>query len=151
MSIYKKHNTSKLKNKKENYVAKKLEAVKKTKEAINILSNLRTNVYQRIYYLITSPVETWRQVDFLSSEGKIESFISRLEKEIKTAKGKSFNFEKYRTAILCILGKSADKFNEAIIKNMYIAKLQNIIFLIKENTEGNEIKEVKESNKNITR
>ena len=34
---------------------------------------------------------------------------------------------------------------------MYIAKLQNIIFLIKENNGDNSIKEVKENNKNLTR
>lgn len=151
MSFYTNHNTAKLTQNKKTYTATKLTLVKKTKEAIHILSNLRTNIYQRIYYLATSPVETWRQFDFLSSDSKIDLFITRLEKEIKIIKNKDFNFEKYKTAILCILGKNVSKFNDAIIKNMYIAKLQNIIFLIKENNGDNSIKEVKENNKNLTR
>lgn len=151
MSFYKNHNTNKLKKNKDTYQATRHTAMRKTKEAINILSNLRTNIYQKIYYLATSPVENWQQFDFLSSNSKIDMFIIRLEKEIKTVKSQDFNFDKYRTAMLCILGKGVAKFNDAIIKNMYIAKLQNIIFLIKENNGDNSIKEVKENNKDLTR
>ena len=96
-----------------------------------------------MYYLITTPVENWKQFDFLSSKTKIENFIEKIETEIKKVKSDNYNFEKYRTAILCIIGKNADKFNPAIIKNMYIAKLQTIIFIIKENNNDNDIKEVK--------
>ena len=122
--------TNKIKKNKKEYIAKKFQVEKRTKEAINILSNLRTNIYQRVYYLVSSNVETWRQCDFLSSDTKIDNFIEKLEREIKLVRTKTFNFDKYRTAILYIVGKGASKFNEPIIKNMYIAKLQNIIFII---------------------
>lgn len=151
MSWKKTHNTEKLTNKKQTYCAKNTNTPKQTKEAINILSNMRTNIYQRIYYLITSPVETWKQFDFLSSESKVASFIEKLEKEIKLVKNNDFNFAKYKTAIFCILGKDVEKFTKAIIKNMYIAKLQNIVFLIKETAENEGIKEAKNTNKDIMR
>lgn len=141
--------TNKIKKNKKEYIAKKFQVEKRTKEAINILSNLRTNIYQRVYYLVSSNVETWRQFDFLSSDTKIDNFIEKLEREIKLVRTKTFNFDKYRTAILYIVGKGASKFNEPIIKNMYIAKLQNIIFILKKAEDGDEIKEVKDNS--ITR
>jgi len=141
--------TNKIKKNKKEYTAKKFQIEKRTKEAINILSNLRTNIYQRVYYLVSSNVETWRQFDFLSSDTKIDNFIEKLEREIKLVRTKTFNFDKYRTAILYIVGKGASKFNEPIIKNMYIAKLQNIIFILKKAEDGDEIKEVKDNS--ITR
>ena len=134
---------NKIKKHKDEYQPKRMKVEKITKEALNILSNLRINIYQRLYYLITTPVEDWKQFDFLSSKTKIENFIEKIETEIKKVKSDNYNFEKYRTAILCIIGKNADKFNPAIIKNMYIAKLQTIIFIIKENNNDNDIKEVK--------
>ena len=151
MSWRRTHNTKKLTDKKRTYCAKNTNTPKQTKEAINILSNMRTNIYQRIYCLITSPVETWKQFDFLSSESKITSFIEKLEKEIKAVKSDNFNFSKYKIAIFCILGKDVEKFAEPIIKNMYIAKLQNIVFLIKETVDNEGIKEVKNTNKDIMR
>ena len=151
MSWRRTHNTKKLTDKKRTYCAKHTNTPKQTKEAINILSNMRTNIYQRIYCMITSPVETWKQFDFLSSESKITSFIEKLEKEIKAVKSDNFNFSKYKIAIFCILGKDVEKFAEPIIKNMYIAKFQNIVFLIEETVDNEGIKEVKNTNKDIMR
>jgi len=140
-----KGNTDKIKQNKYDYKAMNFKIEKKTKEALGILLNLRTNIYQRIYYLITTEIDSWKNFNFLSSEKKVNDFIDKLEREIKIVKSDNFNFEKYRPAILCIVGKGASKFNEAIIKNMYIAKLQNIIFIIKKAEEGEGISEVKEN------
>ena len=52
---------------------------------------------------------------------------------------KKFNFEKYKNIICIILTTKNKNFPEIIIKNMYIAKLQNICFLLEEvdNNGGN--------------
>ncbi len=121
------------------------------KKALDILTGLRVNVYQKLYYLVNASPETWRQFDFLSSETKVNNFISVIEREIKYAKDDNFNLEKYKPAIECILGAKNIKFNDAIIKNMYVAKLQNVIFLLKEKEGNGEISEVKSSKPNILR
>ena len=144
------HDTQKLANKKHNYAPNNL-ALKETEEVINVLSNFRANIYKRIYKLIKSPVKKWRTFDFLSDNSKIESFIEKIEKEIKVVKESNFDFYKYRDAIIYILGKDVNKYNDTIIKNMYIAKLQNIVFLLKEANDGDEMEEVKSSNKDISR
>ena len=146
-----KYNINKLSKKKHSCPTKQNVSVKKTKEAINIISNIRTNLYQNIYTLITSDVETWRQLKFLSNNSEMENFIEKVEKEISKIKSKDFDFDKYRKAIMCILNKRVDKFKDEIIKNMFIAKLQNIVFLLKEGKNDQEIKEVKDANKNIIR
>lgn len=147
-----KYNITKLSKKKHSCSSTKRNmSVKKTKEAINIISNIRTNLYQNIYTLVTSDTKIWRQLGFLSNNSEIENFIEKIEKEINKIKSKDFDFDKYRKAIICILNKKVDKFKDEIVKNMFIAKLQNIVFILKEGKNDQEIKEVKDANKNIIR
>ncbi len=142
--------TRKLTDKKQNYLPNNIKK-KEVKDAINILSNFRTNIYKRIYLLTKTPIKNWRSFDFLSDDNKIEAFVNKIEKEIKVLKNNDFDFYKYREIIACVLGKDVDKFNETIIKNMYIAKLQNIVFLLKEVNDDETIKEVKSKDKNLSR
>ena len=140
-------NTEKIHNKKKNNDIKHEVSDDIRKETLAIITSVRTNIYQKIYRVINALAEDWRKFDFLSSESKVASFIEKLEKEIKLVKNNDFNFAKYKTAIFCILGKDVEKFTKAIIKNMYIAKLQNIIIIIKGiDAEGDEdLTEVKSS------
>lgn len=115
------------------------------KKNFDIISNAKTNLYQKIYQLVKTNPEIWKQFHFLSSESKVENFIERLHQEVKLVQSEKFNFEKYKDAIKFILGiKETKKFPEPILKNMYIAKLQNICFLLQKQEEGNEISEVEE-------
>ena len=136
-------------NNNENYLSSENDEC--IKRALEVLTNLRTNIYQKLYYLSTTPPSKWRQFDFLSSKIKITNFIDKVEHEIKSVKEDNFNLEKYKPAIECILGAKNLKFNDAIVKNMYIAKLQNILFLLKENEENDGINETKNAKPDILR
>ena len=151
MTLKKKHDIKKITDKKHDYRSKCDNTPQEIKEALNVLLNLRVNIYQRIYHLTRSPSETWKQFDFLSSKSKISAFIERLKKEVQIIRSKDFNYEKYKEAIVCILGKDVEKFTDTMIKNMYIAKLQNIIFLLAETNDNEGIKEVKNTNKSAQR
>ena len=144
-------NTEKIHNKKKNNDIKHEVSDDIRKETLAIITSVRTNIYQKIYRVINALAEDWRKFDFLSSEKKVNTFLSSLEREIKNVKSEKFNFEKYKKIIGVILGMDADKFKEEIVKNMYIAKLQNIIFLLKENETGSDIKEFKETKQDIMR
>src|SRR5574344_853729 len=119
--------------------------------AILAAMSVKTNLYQKIYNLITTEPDTWRQFDFLSSENKDNRFVEKIEREIKNVKSDNFNYQKYQPAIGCILGMRKIKFNEAIIKNMYVAKLQNILFLLKEAEGGSELNESKNNSTDLYR
>ena len=121
------------------------------KETLAIITSVRTNIYQKIYRVINAVAEDWKKFDFLSSEKKVETFIISLEREVNNVKSEKFNFEKYKNIIGVILGIDADKFKEEIVKNMYIAKLQNIVFLLKSNKADSDIKEFKETKQDIMR
>ena len=59
--------------------------------------------------------------------------IDMIKQELKTIENKRFNFEKYESVIRLILGlKEEQHFNEPIITNMYVAKLQNITMILEE-------------------
>ena len=118
------------------------------REALKLITNLKTNIYQRIYILSITERDKWQQFDFLSNQSKIETFVKKIEQEIKSVKGKKFDFDKYKIAIYHILKLEKPKFNEEIIKNMYIAKLQNIIYLLTNKTESDllEVQENKTTN-----
>ena len=118
------------------------------REALKLITNLKTNIYQRIYILSITDREKWQQFDFLSSQNKIDTFIKKIEQEIKAIKSKKFDFDKYKIAIYHILNLEKPKFNEEIVKNMYIAKLQNIIYLLTNKTDGDlqEVQENKQTN-----
>ena len=114
------------------------------REALKLITNLKTNIYQRIYVLSITERDKWQQFDFISSQNKIETFVRKLEQEIKSIKSKKFNFDKYKVAIYHILKLDKPKFTEEIVKNMYIAKLQNIIYLLSDEAD-NDLKEVQEN------
>ncbi|GEM_PF-5401683 len=144
-------NTEKIHNKKKKNDIKHEVSDSIRKETLAIITSVRTNIYQKIYRVLSSSAEDWRKFDFLSSDKKIETFIASLEREIKNVRSEKFNFEKYKKIIGVILGMDTDKFKEEIVKNMYIAKLQNIIFLLKNNNEDGDVKEVKETKQDIMR
>ena len=142
-------NCNKFEHKEKNYKSIKIND-KDIKEAVSIVSNLRVNFYQKIYILTNTKVETWKQFDFLSSDKKVENFIEKINNEIEKIESNEFNFEKYKEAILSILCiKSGKVFNDKIIKNMYIAKLQNIIFILQKPADDGKDKE-KNENKTIS-
>ena len=117
----KNHKITKIKPKKHNRLAinNNDESVR---EALKLITNIKTNIYQKIYILSITDREKWQQFDFLSSQNKIEIFIKKIEQEIKAIKSKKFDFDKYKIAIYHILNLDKPKFNEEIVKNMYIAK-----------------------------
>ena len=128
----------------------------KIKVAIDVLgANMRTNFYQKICQLTETKPKTWRKLEFLLDENQIETFIGRIKKEIELVKNSKFDYHKYRNMIIRILGKNSDKLsnNQTIVKNMFIAKLTNIIILLRETIEDSEssIKNVKNANKDILR
>ena len=128
----------------------------KVKVAINALNaNIRIDFYQKIYHLTRTPVKIWRTFEFLSNKDQIGAFIEKIEKEIKLIKGSRFDYIKYHAMIVRILDEKSNKLlnNKEIIKNAFIAKLMNIILLLKETIEdgGSSIKEVKNTNKGILR
>ena len=140
----------KLKNKKQEFLSKTT-ADKFLKEAIYVISNAKINIYQKIYQLVNKDNEEWCNFNFLSSKSKRKSFINSLQREIDKVGNKKFNLDKYKKIIASILNiPSADLFNDEILTNMYIAKLQNIIFFLTEN-DGGGAKEVKETKQDITR
>ena len=140
----------KIKEKKETHNKRRTDDAE-TKKSLAILMNIRLNIYQRVYQLMSTDTENWRNFDFLSSKTKVNNFIEKLEREINNVKSEKFNFEKYKTAINIILGTEGKHFMPEIIKNMYIAKLQNIIFLIKESDTDNNVKETKETKHDMSR
>ena len=115
-----------------------------------IISNImsQNNIHQQIYALFAIKKQEWESLPYLNGRKKREIFIEKLQQEIKNVNRKSYNYQKHQEEIFTILGLSRKKhFNESIVKNMYIAKLQNIIIIIKGiDTEGDEdLKEVKSS------
>ncbi len=68
--------------------------------------------------------------------------IDMIKQELTNIENKRFNFEKYESVIRLILGlKEEQNFNEAIITNMYIAKLQNIIMILEDADADTSLKE----------
>lgn len=115
-----------------------------------IISNITSqhNIHQQIYALFAIKKQDWESLPYLNGRKKREIFIEKLQQEIKNVNRKNYNYQKHQEEIFTILGLSRKKhFNESIVKNMYIAKLQNIIIIIKGiDTEGDEdLKEVKSS------
>lgn len=128
----------------------------KIKVAVNALNtNIRMDFYQKIYRLIKTPVKTWRTFEFLSDKDQIGIFIEKIKKEVRLIKSSKFDYSKYRPIIIDILGKESSELfnNREIIKNAFVAKLMNIILLLREIIEdgGSSIKEVKNTNKGILR
>ena len=123
------------------------------KKAFSVLSNAKINIYEKIYKLITTKQEEWTNINFISSKHKRERLIEMINQEITMINSKKFNFEKYENIIRLILSMDNNKnFPEMIMKNMYIAKLQNICFLLKEfDNDGNNIIEEVEKQQNIYR
>ncbi len=103
------------------------------KEAFLTISNARTNFYKKIYSMCITPLEKWPTLPWLTTTVKRRTMIDMIKQELKTIENKRFNFEKYESVIRLILGlKEEQNFNEQIITNMYIAKLQNIIMILEE-------------------
>ena len=123
------------------------------KKAFSVLSNAKINIYQKIYKLCTTKTEEWDNISFASNKKKRERLIEMIEQEIAMINSKKFNFEKYENIIRLILSMDNNKnFPEMIMKNMYIAKLQNICFLLKEfDNDGTNIIEEVETAQNIYR
>ena len=118
------------------------------KDAIinNIMS--QHNIHQQIYTLFAVKKQEWESLPYLNGRKKREIFIEKLQQEIKNVNRRNYNYQKHQEEIFAILGLTRKKhFNESIVKNMYIAKLQNIIIIIKGiDAEGDEdLTEVKSS------
>lgn len=115
------------------------------KHNFSMLSNSKLNIYQKLYKILSTKQENWEHISFLSSKEKRERMCETIEQEIVFVKSKRFNFDKYKTSIYLILNLKNKTFPDIIVKNMYIAKLQNISFLIKEiDSDDNKIEEVEE-------
>ena len=128
----------------------------KIKGAMSALNaNVRIDFYQKIYRLTKTPVKTWNTFEFLSNKNQIDTIVEKIEKEIKLIKSSKFDYSKYRNIIIRILGEKSNKLfeNREIIRNAFVAKLMNIVLLLKEIVEdgGSSIKEVKNANKGILR
>ena len=118
---------------------------KQVKDCMTINLNSRENLYKNIVKLLSINTSRWAEEDYLSTKNKREQFIEILEMEINNVKRKNFNFNKYKNSLYEIIGISQKKqSNESIIKNMYIAKLQNIIIIIKDMDKDENISEVQE-------
>ena len=118
---------------------------KQVKDCMTINLNSRENLYKNIVKLLSINTSHWIEADYLSTKNKREQFIEILEMEINNVKRKKFNFNKYKNSLYEIIGISQKKqSNESIIKNMYIAKLQNIIIIIKDMDKDENISEVQE-------
>lgn len=118
---------------------------KQVKDCMTINLNSRENLYKNIVKLLSINTSRWTEEDYLSTKNKREQFIEILEMEINNVKRKNFNFNKYKNSLYEIIGISQKKqSNESIIKNMYIAKLQNIIIIIKDMDKDENISEVQE-------
>ena len=103
------------------------------REVFLTISNARTNFYKKIYSMCITQLEKWQTLPWLTSTVKRRTMIDMIKQELKTIENKRFNFEKYESVIRLILGlKEEQNFNEPIITNMYVAKLQNIIMILEE-------------------
>ena len=103
------------------------------KEVFLTISNARTNFYKKIYSMCITQLEKWPTLPWLTTTVKRRTMIDMIKQELKTIENKRFNFEKYESVIRLILGlKEEQNFNEPIITNMYVAKLQNIIMILEE-------------------
>ena len=103
------------------------------KEVFLTISNARTNFYKKIYSMCVTQLEKWPTLPWLTTTVKRRTMIDMIKQELKTIENKRFNFEKYESIIRLILGlKEEQHFNEPIITNMYVAKLQNIIMILED-------------------
>ena len=103
------------------------------KEVFLTISNARTNFYKKIYSMCVTKLENWPTLPWLTTTVKRRTMIDMIKQELKTIENKRFNFEKYESVIRLILGlKEGQNFNEPIVTNMYVAKLQNIIMILEE-------------------
>ena len=115
---------------------------------IEILS-MKTTFYEKILKMISTNSKSWQDIPFLAGKKKRDKCITDIESEIKVVSCKSFNFEKYKPVIYAILGlTNKSKFTEAIVKNMYIAKLQNIILILQSMNYDNNLEEITENKTN---
>ena len=115
---------------------------------IEILS-MKTTFYEKISKMISTNSKFWKDIPFLAGKKKRDKCINDIESEIKSLSGESFNFEKYKPVIYAILGLTdKTKFTEAIVKNMYIAKLQNIILILQSMDYDNSLEEITENKTN---
>ena len=118
---------------------------KQVKDCMTINLNSRENLYKNIVKLLSINTSRWTEEDYLSTKNRRKQFIDVLEMEINNVKRKNFNFNKYKNSLYEIIGISQKKqSNESIIKNMYIAKLQNIIIIIKDMDKDENISEIQE-------
>lgn len=103
------------------------------KEVFLTISNSRTNFYKKIYSMCTTQLAEWKTFPWLATTVKRRTMIDTIKQELKNIENKRFNFEKYESVTRLILGlKEEQNFNEAIITNMYVAKLQNIIMILED-------------------
>ena len=129
---------------------KELENYQETTIKNAIINNITSqhNIYQQIHVLFTINQQEWPELPYLNGKKKREIFIEKIKQEIKDVNRKNFNYKKHQAEIFTILGLSRkSKFNQHIVKNMYIAKLQNIIIIIQnlDAENDNDLKEVKSS------
>ena len=98
--------------------------------------------------MLSINTSNWETEDYLSTKNRRKQFIEILEREINNVKRKTFNFNKYKNSLYEIIGITQKKqSNESIIKNMYIAKLQNIIIIIQDIDKDENISEIQEEQK----
>ena len=115
-----------------------------------IISNITSqhNIHQQIYALFAIKKQDWESLPYLNGKRKREIFIEKLQQEINDVNRKNYNYQKHKDEIFTILGLSRkSQFHQNIIKNMYIAKLQNLIIIIQgmDMYDDNDLKEVKSS------
>ncbi|MBR1428941.1 MAG: hypothetical protein IJ590_01665 [Rickettsiales bacterium] len=112
------------------------------KEVFLTISNARTNFYKKIYSMCVTSLEKWPKLPWLTTTVKRRTMIDMIKQELKAIENKRFNFEKYESVIGLILGlKEEQHFNEPIITNMYVAKLQNIIMILEDADADKSLKE----------
>lgn len=115
-----------------------------------IITNITSqhNIRQQIYALFAIKKQEWETLPYLNGRKKREIFIEKIQQEINDINRNNYNYQKHKEEIFAILGLSRkSQFNQNIVKNMYIAKLQNIILIIQgiDAEDDNDLKEIKTS------
>ncbi len=116
-----------------------------TKNALVDYLNSKKTIYEKLIEMISLNPKKWPNLKYLSGKFKREKFIDILLQEIVLVKKDNFNYMKYKELIYKILGISLNKeLSEIIVKNMYIAKLQNIIIIIQSFDNNSELNNIQE-------
>lgn len=120
-----------------------------TKNAIVDYLNSKKTIYEKLMEMMSLNSKKWPNLNYLSGKFKREKFIDILLQEIEFVKKDNFNYPKYKEVLYKILGISLNKeLSEIIVKNMYIAKMQNVIIILQSFDNNSELNDIQEEQNN---